>query len=68
MRGSAWATTFSSGAMPSAESGVHVNDKLVKFHDLKPGEKISFYVSEDRLTASELPGDTNDSWSVLPPQ
>jgi len=53
---------------PSAEGGVHINDKLVKFHDLKPGEKISFYVSEDRLTASELPGDTQDSWSVLPPQ
>ena len=53
---------------PSAEGGVHINDKLVKFHDLKPGEKISFYVSEDRLTASELPGDTHDSWSVLPPQ
>jgi len=53
---------------PSAEGGVHINDKLVKFHDLKPGEKISFYVSEDRLTASEMPGDTQDSWSVLPPQ
>jgi len=53
---------------PSAEGGVHVNDKLIKFHDLKPGEKISFYVSENRLTASELPGDTQDSWSVLPPQ
>ena len=52
---------------PSAEGGVHVNDKLIKFHDLKPGEKISFYVSENRLTASELPGDTKDSWSVLPP-
>ncbi len=53
---------------PSAEGGVHVDNKLVKFHDLKPGEKISFYVSEDRLTASEMPGDTHDSWSVLPPQ
>ena len=53
---------------PSAEGGVHVGDKQVKFHDLKPGEKISFYVSEDRLTASEMPGDTHDSWSVLPPQ
>ena len=53
---------------PSADGGVHIDDKLVKFHDLKPGEKISFYVSEDRLTASEMPGDTQDSWSVLPPQ
>ena len=53
---------------PSAEGGVHVNDKLVKFHDMKPGEKLSFWVSEDRLTASELPGSTDDSWAVLPPQ
>lgn len=53
---------------PSAEGGVHINDKLVKFHDMKPGEKLSFWVSEDRLTASELPGSTDDSWAVLPPQ
>lgn len=53
---------------PSAEGGVHINDKMVKFHDMKPGEKLSFWVSEDRLTASELPGSSDDSWAVLPPQ
>ena len=53
---------------PSPEAGVHINGEKVKFTDLKKGETISFWVSEDRLTASELPGDTEDSWAVLPPQ
>lgn len=52
---------------PAADAGVVINDKKVKFTDLKKGETISFWVSEDRLQASELPGDTHESWSVLPP-
>jgi hypothetical protein len=59
-------TTFS--FKPAADAGVNINDKKVKFTDLKKGEKISFWVSEDRMTASELPGATEDSWAVLPPQ
>ena len=53
---------------PAPDAGVNVNGKKVPFTELKKGEKISFWVSEDRLTAAELPGDTADSWSVLPPQ
>ena len=53
---------------PAPEAGVMIEGKKVKFTDLKKGETISFWVSEDRLTASELPGSTEESWAVLPPQ
>ncbi len=53
---------------PAAEAGVNINGKKVKFTDLKKGETISFWVSEDRMTASEMPGSTEESWAVLPPQ
>lgn len=53
---------------PAADAGVSIDGKKVAFHDMKPGEKMSFWVSEDRLQATELPGDTHESWSVLPPQ
>ena len=53
---------------PAPEAGVNINGKKVKFTDLKKGETISFWVSEDRMTASELPGSTEESWAVLPPQ
>jgi hypothetical protein len=59
-------TTFS--FKPGPDAGVNIDGKKTKFTDLKPGEKISFWVSEDRLTASELPGATDESWAVLPPQ
>jgi hypothetical protein len=59
-------TTFS--FKPGPDAGVNIDGKKTKFTDLKPGEQISFWVSEDRLTASELPGATDDSWAVLPPQ
>ena len=58
-------TTFS--FKPAADAGVMIDGKKTKFTDLKKGEKISFYVSADRLEASELPGSTADSWAVLPP-
>lgn len=47
--------------------GVHVNGKLRKFSDMAVGEKLTFWVSEKRLTAGELPGSTANSWAVLPP-
>ena len=53
---------------PAENAGVNINGKKVAFKDLKPGERISFWVSEDRLTASELPGSTEESWAVLPPE
>ena len=52
----------------SPDARVEMNGKDIKFTELKKGEKISFWVSEDRLTAAEQPGDTAESWSVLPPQ
>ena len=59
-------TTFS--FKPGPDAGVNIDGKKTKFTDLKVGEQISFWVSEDRLTASELPGSTDESWAVLPPQ
>ena len=53
---------------PGPDATVDIDGKKVKFTDLKPGEKISFYVSEDRLAAQEQPGATEESWAVLPPQ
>jgi hypothetical protein len=53
---------------PGPEASVNIDGKSTKFKDLDPGEKISFWVSEDRLTASEMPGSTEESWAVLPPQ
>jgi len=58
-------TTFSFKGAPDAH--VLVDGKKTNFADLRKGEKITFYVSADRLTASELPGATEDSWAVLPP-
>jgi hypothetical protein len=58
-------TTFS--FKPAPDAGVDIDGKKVKFTDLKKGEKISFWVSADRLEASELPGSTEESWAVLPP-
>lgn len=53
---------------PAPDAGVEIDGKKVKFTELKPGETISFWVSEDRLTASELPGSSEESWAVLPPK
>jgi hypothetical protein len=53
---------------PAADATVDMDGKKVKFSDLKVGEKISFWVSADRLAASEQPGSTAESWAVLPPQ
>jgi hypothetical protein len=58
-------TTFS--FKPGPTQMIKINGKDTKFHDLRVGEKITFWVSEDRMTASELPGSTEGSWAVLPP-
>ena len=52
---------------PGPDAAVNIDGEKTKFTDLKKGETISFYVSEDRLSAAELPGDTEESWAVLPP-
>ena len=58
-------TTFS--FKPGPDQMVKINGKDTKFHDLRVGEKMTFWVSEDRMTAAALPGSTEDSWAVLPP-
>jgi hypothetical protein len=58
-------TTFS--FKPAPGEGVHVNGQLRKFSDMAVGEKLTIWVSEKRMTASELPGSTAHSWAVLPP-
>jgi hypothetical protein len=58
-------TTFS--FKPRPDQHVNVDGQEKKFHDLVVGEKMSFWVSETRMTASELPGSTKESWAVLPP-
>jgi hypothetical protein len=60
-------TTFSFKPGVGTAQGVHVNGQLKKFSDMAVGEKLTFWVSEKRLTAMELPGSTAHSWAVLPP-
>jgi len=60
-------TTFSFKPGAGTAQGVHVNGKMRKFSDMAVGEKLTFWVSEKRLTAAELPGSTANSWAVLPP-
>jgi hypothetical protein len=60
-------TTFSFKPGAGTAQGVHVNGKFEKFSDMSVGEKLTFWVSEKRLTAMELPGSTAHSWAVLPP-
>lgn len=52
---------------PSPDAAVKVKGKTTRFRDLHEGEPISFWVSEDRMTASELPASSEESWAVLPP-
>lgn len=52
---------------PGPDQKIKVNGKDTKFSDLRKGEKITFWVPEDRMEASELPGSTETSWAVLPP-
>jgi hypothetical protein len=58
-------STFSFKPRPDAT--VNIDGKMTKFADLRPGERITFWVSEDRLIASVLPPSTEESWAVLPP-
>jgi hypothetical protein len=58
-------TTFS--LKPGPNEHVLVNGEETAFHDLKVGEKITFWISEKRLEAVELPGSTEHAWAVLPP-
>ncbi len=52
---------------PGPNQHVMVNGQSKAFHDLAVGEKITIWVSENRLDASALPGSTTDKWALLPP-
>jgi len=52
---------------PGPDAKIRMGDKATKITAFRPGETISFWVSEDRMSASDLPGSTEESWSVLPP-
>jgi hypothetical protein len=52
---------------PGPDGKIKINGKDTKFSELRVGEKITFWVSEDRMEAAELPGSTEKAWAVLPP-
>jgi hypothetical protein len=52
---------------PGPDQKIKINGKDTKFSELRVGEKISFWVSEDRMEATELPGATENTWAVAPP-
>ena len=52
---------------PGPDAAIRSGGKATKVTDFRPGETISFWVSEDRMSASALPGSSEESWSVLPP-
>jgi hypothetical protein len=52
---------------PAPDATIRANGKATKVTDFRPGETISFWVSEDRMAASALPASTDESWAVLPP-
>jgi hypothetical protein len=58
-------TTFSFRPGPNAT--IRMNGKDTKVSNYRPGEVISFWVSEDRMAASALPASSEESWAVLPP-
>ena len=59
-------TTFS--FKPGPDQGVTVDGKRMKFSNMAVGSKLTFWVSEKRMTAQELPAATAESWAVLPPR
>ena len=58
-------STFSFRPGPNAT--MRLNGKPTKVTEFRPGETISFWVSEDRMTASAMPASSEESWAVLPP-
>lgn len=52
---------------PAPDATIRLNGKATKITDFRPGETLSFWVSEDRMTATAMPGSSEESWAVLPP-
>jgi hypothetical protein len=58
-------TTFSIKPAPGAT--LTINGEKTRFQDLRTEQVVTFWVSETRLAAQELPAATSKSWSMLPP-
>ena len=58
-------STFS--VKPSPGTLVYVQGKKTAPENLKVGQKITFWVPEDKLEARQLGAPTEQSWSVIPP-
>jgi hypothetical protein len=59
-------TAFSFKPGPNQHVMVNGHEKL--FHDLQVGEKMTIWISENRLEALEMPGSTTEHWVLLPPR
>jgi hypothetical protein len=44
-----------------------VNGQLRKCHDMAVGDKLTFWISQNRLDAQDLPDSTEEHWALLPP-
>ena len=58
-------STFSFRPGPNAM--IRSGGKATKVTEFRQGETITFWVSEDRMAATSLPGSSEESWAVLPP-
>ena len=52
---------------PAAGATLTFNGKKVKYSDLKPGDPLTFWMPESRMSVQTLPAPTAQSWTVLPP-
>ena len=52
---------------PSADAVVYVNGKATKYKDIRVGDKLTVWVSEDRFAVYGTPGSENTASKGLPP-
>ena len=52
---------------PKPGAVVYIDGKQTKPEDLKVGQKVTFWVPENRLEAKQLEAPTEQSWRLLPP-
>jgi hypothetical protein len=58
-------STFSVKPKPGAV--VYIDGKKTAPADLKVGQKVTFWVPENKMEANSLPAPTQQSWRVIPP-
>ena len=59
-------STFS--LKPAPNDTIEANGKSMSFSEVKSGDVITFWKSEQRLDAKAMPAETAASWQVMPPQ